>query len=557
MLTWLRQLIKLRYDYQDRTTNQRARMAIVVSVVMLPLAFVFYSVVIIPSMLSSGDVTAHVYIIPIFMALLLASGALIQRGRLQVGASLLALAPITASALSGARFGFNIAVFAGVVLAIIIAGLILKHTYAVIITIIAITTVLSVVSAERLGFISPPPYNHLADIMQSAFVGTLGLIVITTVILAFTGKLEHIARQARRSEGYIAAAAEVGRWAMTVPDLEQMLAQAVELICARFDIDFAAVFLLSPDGAQAVFKAGVGSAGQDLKARRYSLTVGSRSAVGRALANREPVRLSGDDPARLSSPLLAEMQVELALPLTVGERLIGALDLQSRRERDFGPEDSHAFQLLAAQLAAASNNLYLLAESQTRAQERARLLEQTQQALAEVERLNEELIGQSWSEFLLERGAEELGFDLTPGGVRAASEWTPNMTRAAASGRPTVEQRDGRSVLCVPLLLRGAVIGVMEFETIADEWNPASLELAQAVSERLAQTLDSSRLFEQTQRLARRETILRQISDQMQGAASMEELLRIAAEELNKALGASRTYVRLSAEAGLTGDAPR
>jgi GAF domain-containing protein len=82
--------------------------------------------------------------------------------------------------------------------------------------------------------------------------------------------------------------------------------------------------------------------------------------------------------------------------------------------------------------------------------------------------------------------------------------------------------------------------------------------LLQTLTEQLGAALESARLYQDTQRRAARERILREISDRMQGAADMETLMRIAAEELNKALGASRTYVRLGTEAlpSSNGDEP-
>ena len=62
----------------------------------------------------------------------------------------------------------------------------------------------------------------------------------------------------------------------------------------------------------------------------------------------------------------------MALPLKVGERIIGALDVQSAQEAAFGEEDVATLQIMADQLAMAI--------------ERTRLFEQTQAALEE--RLN-------------------------------------------------------------------------------------------------------------------------------------------------------------------------
>ena len=62
---------------------------------------------------------------------------------------------------------------------------------------------------------------------------------------------------------------------------------------------------------------------------------------------------------------------------------------------------------------------------------------------------------------------------------------------------------------------------------------------------RVSGYIESRRLFDQTQARAEREHTIREISDQMQRATDMEALMRITAQELNRALGGSRTFVRL------------
>jgi len=59
----------------------------------------------------------------------------------------------------------------------------------------------------------------------------------------------------------------------------------------------------------------------------------------------------------------------MALPLKVGDLVIGVLDVQSENENAFDDEDVQILQTLADQLAIAIDNLRLLAEVQQRARE--------------------------------------------------------------------------------------------------------------------------------------------------------------------------------------------
>ena len=69
----------------------------------------------------------------------------------------------------------------------------------------------------------------------------------------------------------------------------------------------------------------------------------------------------------------------------------------------------------------------------------------------------------------------------------------------------------------------------------------------------MALALDSARLFEQTQsalgearRLAQRERLINRITAQLRGAVTVDEVLRIAADEMRHSVGAAYTAVKLT-----------
>jgi GAF domain-containing protein len=85
-------------------------------------------------------------------------------------------------------------------------------------------------------------------------------------------------------------------------------------------------------------------------------------------------------------------------------------------------------------------------------------------------------------------------------------------------------------------------------------------ELVQDVVARMALALESARLFEQTQsalgearRLAQRERFINRVTSQLRGAATVDEVLRIAADEMRHSVGATYTAVKLTPPTG-TGD---
>jgi GAF domain-containing protein len=71
--------------------------------------------------------------------------------------------------------------------------------------------------------------------------------------------------------------------------------------------------------------------------------------------------------------------------------------------------------------------------------------------------------------------------------------------------------------------------------------------------EQVGTTLESARLFQETQRRAAREQAIRRITERMRGAVDVEAILQNTVAELARALGVPRAYVRLGTESELLG----
>jgi len=71
------------------------------------------------------------------------------------------------------------------------------------------------------------------------------------------------------------------------------------------------------------------------------------------------------------------------------------------------------------------------------------------------------------------------------------------------------------------------------------------------MADQLATAIENARLFEQEQRHARRERLIREVTARIRGAADVESILQTTVQEVSKALGASHGLVRLGTEAEL------
>ena len=67
----------------------------------------------------------------------------------------------------------------------------------------------------------------------------------------------------------------------------------------------------------------------------------------------------------------------------------------------------------------------------------------------------------------------------------------------------------------------------------------------QSIAERVALALENARLFEGTARRAERERIVSQVTARIGETTNFDRILQTTIQELNRTLGATRTFVQL------------
>lgn len=162
----------------------------------------------------------------------------------------------------------------------------------------------------------------------------------------------------------LGAAAEVGRQVTSILDLDVLLNNTVDIICEAYGFYYAGIFLLDPTGEWAILRAGHGEAGKTMLAEGHQLRIGGHSMIGTAISQRK-ARIAldvGEEPVHFKNPYLPHTRSEMALPLVVGDTVIGALTVQSVEERAFSNYDITSLQAMADQLAVALRNAQLLRE---------------------------------------------------------------------------------------------------------------------------------------------------------------------------------------------------
>lgn len=332
-----------------------------------------------------------------------------------------------------------------------------------------------------------------------------------------------------RRAAQIQAAAEFGRAATSLHSQEALLSQAVELISEKFGFYHAGIFLLDSKGEYAVLRAANSPGGQHMLARNHKLRVGETGIVGHVTSTRNPhiTQDVGVDATYFDNPDLPETRSEMALPLQVGDAILGALDVQSTSANAFTQEDMLAMQVVADQLAVAIQN--------------ARLLEEQQSALEAARRAYREISQESWESFLERR--KTIGYVASAESTRTANqEMTPEMQSALEKEQLVLEN----DTLSLPIKIRTNTTGVLRLKKGADTfWKTREIEFIRDVAEQLSQTLEAARLYNETQQRAERERLTSEIVNRIRTTNDPQSILKTALSELRQALGVRQAAVVL------------
>ncbi len=295
--------------------------------------------------------------------------------------------------------------------------------------------------------------------------------------------------QMQRRNRDLQVAGRIGREAATRRDLESLATRSINLICNELGFYHAQIFLLDDAGVNAVLRYSRGEAGQKLIQQGHQLAVGSDTVIGTVTGERRVVIVnettdqSGRDTHRFN-PLLPDTRSEMGLPLIVQDELIGALDVQSLRAGAFDEDDIPTYQLIGDQLAIAIYN--------------ARLREQTQERIQQVDRLNRQLTRDAWTE------------------TEARLELDERYGAADVEGR-----------IKAPISIRGEVIGSLDADLPdGQDFSEGDQAILQAVAERVALAIENARLFQETQTSLAETSTLYQLSRQLNEANTLEDVLQ-------------------------------
>jgi len=370
-------------------------------------------------------------------------------------------------------------------------------------------------------------------------------------------------------------AAEIARDISGSLNVSEILNRAVMLIRERFNFYHAAVFLVDSSGTYAVIREATGEAGAQMKRNGHKLKVGSTSIVGYVTGSGEHlvVNDTSRDATYYPNPLLPETKSEVAIPLKVGTRVLGALDVQSDKTYAFSTEDVNVLRILADQLAIAVINSELFAETQEHLSQH-RLLHHVTTAAASgttleealnsaVQGLQVTLGGDRVAILLADREKKVLKVEAVAGfseevrklqipfgegitGWVAIHQKPLRVNDVHADPRYKEVSSNTRSEIAIPLSYRGELLGVLNAESDQPgAYSENDEELLGTLGGSLAAIMANARLLEQIRRQAERERLLYEITSKIRRSTDMQTILATTASELSKALGARWAKISL------------
>ena len=350
------------------------------------------------------------------------------------------------------------------------------------------------------------------DITQRAQVSATDELGIVTVqfnrmVSRLEGLQTTLEQQVLERTKQLAATNEVGRVAASSLDPDELLARVVNLFPEQFGYYYASIYILDPSGKWAELRHATGEAGRVLKQNHHRLEVIGRSMVGSAIREKTAriAQIASQEKQRFENPLLPYTRSEIALPLTVGDRVLGALNVQSMKEADFGPQVIETMQNMASQVTIALEN--------------ARLYQEAQQVIKEMRAVQQQYLMEAWKGFAREN---------------------ENLEYAVGD-----EVDENAKIIEVPISLRDQVLGYIVLEGSQD-WTAEQKSLVDAVTKQAAIALENARLVSESRQAAVRERMLAEINSKIWSSATIDGVLQTVVKELGRRLDASHTTIKLN-----------
>ena len=404
-----------------------------------------------------------------------------------------------------------------------------------------------------------------------------GLKLFTAITGQVAGVINnaHLLEESQRRTLQLETAAEIARDISGSLNLDELLVKAVNFIRERFDFYHASVFLHDLQGEFTVIREATGETGTQMKRSGYKIGIGSKSIVGFVSSRGEQlvVENTDKDATYYANPLFPNTRSEAALPLKVGERILGEIDVQSIHPYAFTEDKLRSLQILADQMAIAVVNTELFSETQEHLSQH-RLLHHITTTAASGTTLEEALesavnglqvtLGGDRVTILLmnrEKNALEakastgyaediarveiaIGSGIT--GWVAAHKRPLRIKNVVEDPRYILVSSNTRSELAIPLVYRNELLGVLNVESeMVDAYTENDEEMLGTLGGSLAAIIANARLLEQIRVQAERDRLVYEVTSKIRRSTDIQSIMAATANELARITGARYAKVQI------------
>ncbi len=200
-----------------------------------------------------------------------------------------------------------------------------------------------------------------------AFLGSIiqqSALLVSNFILRDLQRLE-TQRELERRRQETLTTTEVAQAIAAAPALGELFQRVVTLVKERFDYYHVHLYELAPEQNELVLVAGYGEPGRVMVERGWRIALG-QGINSKAVFAKEPALVPNvrEDPNWLPNELLPETRSELAVPIMMGDEVLGVLDVQQDTVNGLTEADQTLLLNLCGQIASAMQNTRLLEETQ-------------------------------------------------------------------------------------------------------------------------------------------------------------------------------------------------
>jgi PAS domain S-box-containing protein len=374
----------------------------------------------------------------------------------------------------------------------------------------------------------------------------------------------------QRNAHQLRTAAEIAHDTSGTLDLKELMRKAVNMVRERFAFYHASIFLLDASGAYAVLEESTGTAGQQMKDIQHRLSVGSQSVVGQVTQAGESLVINDVRQSSIyyHNPLLPDTRAELAIPLKIGDRILGALDVQSVKYEAFSEQDIAILKILADQLSVAVFNANLFVRAQVNI-DRHRLLHEittaaslavtTEEVLqTTVQSLHAIMTDDRISVFLLKSGRLELR--ASAGHEKTAPAFNQFILGEGSAGKAVQERQPALARIresnpidgvfytqyAVPIIYSRNVVGALMVESPkADAYDNYDQEIISTLGSSLGPILYNNHLMAEVRQQVERERLIYEATSRIHRSIDIQTILKTSAAEISKAVGARSANIEI------------